>query len=59
MLFKFNISALILQCSFQGAGIQNQLLYHAEWSEKRNSTFFSQFSKDYNFKGVTEIFGEA
>ena len=45
MLFKFNISALILKFYFQGAGIQNQLLYHAEWSEKRKSTFFHNFQK--------------
>ena len=56
MLFKFNISALILQSSFQGAGIQNQLLYHAECSEKIKSTFCSQFLKYYDFKGVTEMF---
>ena len=54
MLLKFNISALILQSSFQGAGIQNQLLYHAECSEKIKSTFCSQFLKYYDFKGVTE-----
>ena len=32
---------LTFQCSFQGAGIQNQLLYHSEWSEKIKSTFSS------------------
>ena len=58
MLFKFKISALIFQWSFQRTGIQNQLLYHAEWSEKRKSRFCSSFPKYYDFEEVIKQFGE-
>ena len=58
MWFKFNISALILQCSFWGSVIKNQLLYHAEWSEKRKSIFVHNFQKIIILRELQKQSGE-